>query len=216
MVVVSSPLYFLHTSCRFNLLDIVDAGTFDNWTRPLTDCAIKVGPPSASPSPSRQRRQLSTTGSTVNTAAIEEFANLCASTCASNSVTCGGNGPAASNYILQWLEEAIIDLGCLVSPSLAVGDPDRCDAARARLEMETGATSDCWVTGWEMLFGVTAPVTGLGNSTATASIQVGPVTCSEGDDNGVALLSTSGSLLIILDRVVTASVLASWCWTLFV
>lgn len=140
--------------------ELKNSVNFDKWTRPLTDCAIKVGPSSTSVS----RRHLSGGVSNINTAAVREIImnGVCNETCASTgSSTCGGNGPSASNLLLQWMEEGLADLACLVDPSLTINDPDRCAAARARLDVPDGTAPDCWVPGWEAIFGVSAPVSGL-------------------------------------------------------
>ena len=142
----------------FRPYELTNSSDFDKWTRPLTDCAIKVGPAA-----SGVRRHLAGGTSNINTAAVQEIiANgLCNETCASTSSTCGGNGPSASNLLLQWMEEGLADLACLIDPSLTINDPDRCAAARARLDVPSDSVPDCWVHGWEAIFGVSAPVSGM-------------------------------------------------------
>jgi len=148
--------------------DLNSTAEFDKWTKPLTDCAIKLGVASSSTS---SRRRLSG-NSNINTAALQEMVTegVCASSCATSSSSCGGNGPGASNYVLQWLEEGLADLGCLIDPTLTINEPDRCAAARERLGVASDGTPDCWVAGWEDIFGVTAPVSSLDSYVCVASL----------------------------------------------
>ena len=203
----------LRNKLMFHPEELQVAAEFDKWTRPLADCAIKVGDVFSSTTEDhqqrqrrrRRRRRLSGGGTAnLNTAAVREMVEngVCSTdSCAEDSSTCGGNGPGASNYVLQYLEEGVVDLACLLDPSLSVNEPDRCAAVRSRLQQASAASTtvdmpDCWVAGWEALFGVTAP-TAL-TSTLDAYVphneSIGEATCEDGD--GVADLSAATAPLL--------------------
>lgn len=188
----------LRRKIMFHPSELAAEADFNKWTKPLTDCHIKLGADDASGA----RRRLSGPGAEMNTAAIRQLTtDLCATDgCAATSVTCGGNGPSAHNFLLQYLEEAVIDLGCLVDAELQVGNPDRCASARTRLDVAANESPDCWVAGWEAIFGVDAPAVGLSAYTGPQGV-VAASDCGSTPvqliDNGAATLTVSVSALLL-------------------
>ena len=75
------------------------------------------------------------------------------------------NGQASNgdvhNQVLQWIEEASIDMACLVTDI----DMDRCDTIRNSVGIQSGEYSDCWLDAYEGIYGAKP-------STDTALVEV--------------------------------------------
>lgn len=104
-------------------------------------------------------------------------------------------------------QEAVIDLGCLVSSTLSVGSPDRCATIQSALGVSNTDYPDCWVAGWEAIFGVAPNAIGL----STYSGAAGTVAASEcGATSGAPAAVGAGALrTALLAALAFAAVLMS-------
>lgn len=130
----------------------------------------------------------------------------CATSCGSGSVSCGSNGPALTNFILQFLEEGAIDLGCLVSSSLSVGSPDRCTTVRDRLGVSATNYPDCWVAGWEAIFSQAPNAQGLSTYSGSTGT-VGDGACGGNAATALPRLTAAAALVIGIATTVVAGVM---------
>eukprot|EP00657_Telonema_sp_P-1_P010803 TRINITY_DN5396_c0_g1_i1.p1 TRINITY_DN5396_c0_g1~~TRINITY_DN5396_c0_g1_i1.p1 ORF type:complete len:213 (+),score=59.64 TRINITY_DN5396_c0_g1_i1:67-705(+) len=115
-----------------------------------------------------------------------------------NSVFTGqptsGSG-AVNNQVLQWIEEAALDLVCLATD---VSDTI-CDNIRAKWQLSTGQHSDCWLAGWEAVMGHAPPVVG---STLLSTTYCSTCTASSASTayTSLGLLSTCALLSWMMAR----------------
>ena len=88
-------------------------------------------------------------------------------------------------------QEAVIDLGCLVDSSLSVGSPDRCATIRDALGVTSTDYPDCWVAGWEAIFGVSPNALGLSSYTGGSGTVAASECTSGAPEAGAGALRTA-------------------------
>lgn len=185
----------LRNAVMYTPSDITATGTGPlSWaalTRAINDCHIK------------QEDEEFTQGDRTMTAYSVDNVWTIVQNPADNDVYdgCPQNCGDVHNQLLMFLEEGIVDLACLMVPASNLISMERCVHIREEWNLSEGEASDCWVAGYEEIWG-RVPDTGTQELTSSNFTQGG----GTGSGSGNAAAAPTSLLLAAAALAVAAAV----------